>query len=92
MYVLKFMEPERGAFRQGIVMRFLNILLLVLEPWMAVRIIECISAADFQGILTYAVCFLLIDAGSSLFNYIGTRYVTFSVIELPSMELRLHAK
>ena len=72
-YLFRFMGKERGAFRQGVVIRLLNIVLLVLEPWMAARIIESFNAADIHGIVVYAACFLGMDAGSSLLNYIGTR-------------------
>ena len=39
-YVLRYMDTEKGAFRQGVVMRFLNMITLVLEPWMAAKLIH----------------------------------------------------
>ena len=72
-YVLSFMDNEKGSFRTGVLMRFLNMVMLVLEPWMAAKIIEAINSADTRGIMVYALWFLAIEAGSSVFTFLGTR-------------------
>ena len=75
MKLLQYIESEKGAFRQGVIMRFLNMLMLVLEPWFAAKIIEGLTEADINKILTYTFLILAIEFGSSLFTYWGTNYL-----------------
>ena len=74
-YVIRYMDSERRAFRRGLLMRFLNMVMLVLEPWFAARIIEAFNASDIRMILTFAVAILAIELGSSLFSFFGTRFL-----------------
>ena len=74
-YVLRYMDTEKGAFRQGVVMRFLNMITLVLEPWMAAKLIEAFNASDIRGIVTYAVIFLILEVSSGIFTFLGTRWL-----------------
>ena len=75
MKLLQYIESEKGAFRQGVIMRVLNMLMLVLEPWFAAKIIEGLTEADISKILTYTVLVLAIEFCSSLFTYWGTNYL-----------------
>ena len=81
-YVLGFMTREKRAFRMGVVMRFLNMVILVMEPWMAAKIIETIADGNLRGVFSYALGFLVIEAGSSLFTWLGTRFLqrTYNVM------------
>ena len=72
-YVIQYMGREKHAFRNGLLMRILNMLMLVMEPWIAARIIAAFNASDVRAILTYAVALLMIELGSSLFTFFGTR-------------------
>ncbi len=74
-YVIRYMDSEKRAFRFGLLMRFMNMVMLVLEPWFAARIISAINASDIRMILTFAVAILVIELGSSLFSFFGTRFL-----------------
>ena len=73
--VIRYMDSEKGAFRQGVMLRFVNMLLLVLEPWLVARIIEGLTEGDIRKILTYAVLVLLMEAGSSVVSYFSTTFL-----------------
>ena len=73
--VIRYMDSEKGAFRQGVLMRFLNMLMLILEPWLVAKIIESLSAADIRRLMTYTLLVLAMEVCSSLFTYYGTRYL-----------------
>jgi hypothetical protein len=49
-YVIRYMDSEKRSFRLGLLMRILNMVMLVLEPWFAARII----AAE-TGVSLYAL-------------------------------------
>ena len=72
-YVIRYMDSEKRSFRLGLLMRILNMVMLVLEPWFAARIIAAFNASDIRMILTFAVAILMIELGSSLFSFLGTR-------------------
>ena len=49
--------------------------MLVLEPWFAARIIEAFNDTNIRMILTFAAAILVIELGSSLFTFFGTRFL-----------------
>ena len=74
-YVIRYMDSEKRAFRLGLLMRFLNMVMLVLEPWFAARIIEAFNDTNIRMILSFAAAILVIELGSSLFTFFGTRFL-----------------
>ena len=74
-YVIRYMESEKRAFRLGLLMRFLSMVMLVLEPWFAARIIEAFNDTNIRMILSFAAAILVIELGSSLFTFFGTRFL-----------------
>lgn len=70
--LMRYMDSEKSAFRRGVAMRLLNMLVLILEPWLTAKVIESISGGDVFTVLTYATLILAIGVGSSLFTYYGT--------------------
>ena len=71
--VMKYMKDERGAFWNGLLLRFGNMLLLVAEPLLAARIITAVSDSEIKKLLLAAALMLAAKVGSSLFTYFGTR-------------------
>ncbi|MDO5132583.1 MAG: ABC transporter ATP-binding protein [Eubacteriales bacterium] len=75
-YVIHYMDSERSCFLTGFLFRVINMLLLVIEPLLAARIIVAISSSDGKKLLTVATMMALIEAGSSLVTYIASRKLT----------------
>ena len=70
--ILKYMASEKLPFRLGVALRSLNAMVMLLEPWLAARIIEGITSSDFKKILINAVLVLLMEVLSSLLTYFST--------------------
>lgn len=74
-YVIRYMASEKRAFRTGVALRLLNMLLLTLEPILAARMITSISGSELKKILLFAALVLAVDCVNSLLNFYGTRYL-----------------
>ena len=75
-YVIHYMDKEKKAFRTGVVLRFVNMLLLIIDPLLAARIVTAFSGSELKKILLFAVLIALLDAASSLVTYIASRNLT----------------
>ena len=60
--VVHYMDKEKKAFRTGVALRFVNMLLLVVEPLLAARIITAFNASELQKILLLAILMAILDA------------------------------
>lgn len=74
--VVHYMDKEKKAFRTGVVLRFVNMLLLVVEPLLAARIITAFNISDLEKILMLAIMMAILEASSSLVTYIASRNLT----------------
>ena len=75
-YVLHYMDKEEKAFRTGVILRFVNMFLLVLEPFLAARIITALNDTELIKLMMLAVLMALLEASSSLVTYISSRNLT----------------
>ena len=73
--LMRYMDSERLTFRKGVALRLLNMMVLILEPWLTAKIIEGLSAGDMGMILTLASLFLVTQLASSLFTFFGSCYL-----------------
>ncbi len=74
--IVHYMDKEKKAFRTGVALRFVNMLLLVVEPLLAARIITAFNASELQKILLLAILMAILDATSGLVTYIASRNLT----------------
>ena len=75
-HVIHYMDKEKKAFWTGVALRFVNMLLLVVEPLLAAKIITSFNASDLEKILLLAVMMAILEAASSLVTYIASRNLT----------------
>ena len=72
----RYMEKEKKAFRIGVALRFVNMLLLVAEPLLAAGIVTAFNASSLEKILLYAVLMALVEAASGLLTYVASLNLT----------------
>lgn len=60
--MLRYMDKEKKAFRTGVALRFVNMLLLVVEPLLAARIITAFNASIPEKVLMLAILMALLEA------------------------------
>ena len=70
-----YMASEKRSFRLGVLMRILNLMVLILEPWLAAKVIEGITSSDINQVLVFSILVLLMNVASSLFIYFGTNWL-----------------
>ena len=75
-YVIHYMDKEKKAFRTGVALRFVNMCILVLEPFLAARIITALTDSELKKLLMLAVLMALLEASSCLVTYISSRNLT----------------
>lgn len=75
-YLIHYMDPQKKAFRIGVVLRFVNMVILVMEPFFAARIITAMNSSDLKKFVLIALMIALFDAASSLVTYIASRNLT----------------
>ena len=91
--VMKYMKEERGAFWNGLLLRFVNMLVLVAEPLLAASIITAVSDSEIRKLLLAALLMLAAKAGSSLLTFFGTRQLEKAYFAmLRSMQLDMAEK
>ena len=74
--IVHYMDKQKKAFRTGVALRFVNMLLLVVEPLLAARIITAFNASAPEKVLMLAILMALLEAASSLVTYIASRNLT----------------
>ncbi len=104
--LLHYLDREKKSFRTGIALRLVNMLLLVVDPLLAARIIVAFDGSDLQKILLIALLIALTEAASGVVTYfagknMGRAYDTMvddlqldmarSVLQIKTEQLDAHS-
>ena len=75
-YVIRYMGKEKTSFKIGVILRFVNMLFVIVDPLWTAQLVLAFNGSMTERILLFAVIIAIMDAASSLVTFIASRMLT----------------